>query len=248
VIEGEATYEQMIWALGGRADIATRLPGGQERMRDMIRESQASPIFSAAPMVIQEELLFPYINGQDFVGRLKERQPKTLPFRAMPQSTEQVMHDRAYFTSPPDAPVRVALPSLPNQVYTNTLGEFDTRLFLFEHLQDQQAASQGAIGWGGDRYAVVRTASGLGLAWVTVWDTPVDAAEFVDALGQATQKRYRIKAPTLGTGGARTYSGSKRTVVVTPREIGGKNVVLVVDVPAGVSPQLVDLGRVTIGG
>jgi len=248
VIEGEATYEQMVWALGGRANVATRMPGGQDRIRDMIRESQASPIFSAAPMVIQEELLFPYINGQDFVGRLKERQPNTLPFRAMPQSTEQVMHDRAYFASPPDAPIRVALPLLPNQVYANTLGEFDTRLFLFEHLQDQQVASQAAIGWGGDRYAVVRTANGLALVWVTVWDTPVDAAEFVDALGRATQKRYRIAGPTLGAGGARTYSSRTRTVVVTPREIGGKNVVLVVDVPSGASTQLLDLGRVTIGG
>jgi len=238
----------MVWALGGRANVATRMPGGQDRIRDMIRESQASPIFSAAPMVIQEELLFPYINGQDFVGRLKERQPNTLPFQAMPQSTEQVMHDRAYFASPPDAPIRVALPLLPNQVYANTLGEFDTRLFLFEHLQDQQVASQAAIGWGGDRYAVVRTANGLALVWVTVWDTPVDAAEFVDALGRATQKRYRIAGPTLGAGGARTYSSRTRTVVVTPREIGGKNVVLVVDVPSGASTQLLDLGRVTIGG
>ena len=248
VIEGEATYEQMVWALGGRGNVATRMPGGQERIRDMIRESQASPIFSAAPMVIQEELLFPYINGQDFVGRLKERQPGTLPFRAMPQSTEQVMHDRAYFASPRDMPLHVTLPPLPNQIYTNTLGEFDTRLFLFEHLQDQRVAAQGAIGWGGDRYTVVRTPSGPGLAWVTAWDTPVDAAEFVDALGQATQKRYRVTGRTLGAGGARTYSGRGRTVVVTPREIGGKNAVLVVDVPAGVSPQLLDLGRVTIGG
>lgn len=250
VIEGEATYEQMVWTLGGRTkiDVATRMPGGQDRIRDMIRESQASPIFSAAPMVIQEELLFPYINGQDFVARLKERQPGTLPFRAMPQSTEQVMHDRAYFASPRDMPVRVTLPTLPNQIYTNTLGEFDTRLFLFEHLQDQQVASQGAIGWGGDRYTVVRTPNGVGLAWVTVWDTPVDAAEFVDALGQATQKRYRVTGPTLGGRGSRTYSGRGRTVLVTPREIGGKNAVLVVDVPSGVSPQLLDLGRVTIGG
>jgi hypothetical protein len=36
--------------------------------------------------------------------------------------------------------------------------------------------------------------------------------------------------------------------VVTPREIGGKTVVLVVDVPQGASPNLVDLNRVTIGG
>src|SRR4029079_8267679 len=124
--------------------------------------------FSAAPMVIQEELLFPYINGQDFVGRLKERQPGTLPFRAMPQSTEQVMHDRAYFATPRDVPLRVTLPSLPNQIYSNTLGEFDTSLLLFAPLQSQRVAWEAAIGWGGDRYAIVRPPRGPGLAWVTV--------------------------------------------------------------------------------
>ena len=248
VIEGEATYEQIAWMLGGRASMAARLPVGQDRIRDMIREAQGAPKFSAAPMVIQEELLFPYINGQDFISRFKEREPGKLPFRDMPQSTEQVMHDRAYFATARDVPVRVTLPKIAGEIYQNTLGEFDTRLFLFEHLQDQGLASRASIGWGGDRYSVVRTPSGNALVWVSTWDTAVDAAEFVDALGQAVQRRYRIAGPATSDGGVRTYTGRGRTVVVTPREIGGRNVVLVVDVPTGTSTQLVDLGRVTIGG
>jgi hypothetical protein len=199
-------------------------------------------------MVIQEELLFPYINGAEFVRRFKEREAGKLPFADMPQSTEQVMHDHAFFVTPRDMPIRVTLPKVPNAIYENTLGEFDTRLFLFEHLQDQELASRAAIGWGGDRYVVMRTPNGNGIAWVSVWDSAVDAAEFVDAFGQATQKRYRVAGPTMGTAGTRTYVGHGRTVVVTPREIGGKNVVLVVDVPTGSSPHVVDLARLTIGG
>jgi len=248
VIEGEAAYEQMEAMVGGSGNIAARLPGGRDRMRDMIRESQISPLFSAAPMVVQEELLFPYLNGADFIARFKEHEPEKLPFRDMPQSTEQVMHDHAYFATPRDAPVRVTLPRVAAAVYENTLGEFGTRLFLFEHLQDQELASRAAIGWGGDRYVVVRTPGGNALGWVSTWDSAIDAAEFVDALGQAMQKRLRVPSATNGAGGVRTYAGRGRTVVVTPREIGGRNVVLVVDVPAGTSPQLVDLSRVTLGG
>ena len=249
VIEGEATYEQVAAMVGGSGNVAARLPGGWDRMRDQIRDSYSTqPVFGAAPMVIQEELLFPYINGAEFVRRFKERQPSKLPFRDMPQSTEQVMHDRAFFATPRDAPVRVVLPRLNSEIYQNTLGEFDTRLFLFEHLQDQVLASRAAIGWGGDRYAVVRAGSGNALAWVTAWDSAVDAAEFVDALGQAVQLRYRTHAPTMSAGGVRTYTGQGRTVVVTPREINGRNVVLVVDAPNGTSTQLVDLSRVTVGG
>jgi hypothetical protein len=249
VIEGEATYEQMAIMVGGSANIAARLPGGWDRMRDMIRDSYSSqPIFGAAPMAIQEELLFPYINGAEFVRRFKEHEPKTLPFADMPQSTEQVMHDRAFFATPRDNPIRVRLPKLPGEAYENTLGEFDTRLVLFQQLQDQVVASRAAIGWGGDRYAVVKTPRGNALVWATVWDTPVDAAEFVDAFGQAIQRRYAINAPTIGAAESRTYAGRQRTVVVTTREIGGKQAVLVVDVPNGESPQLADIGRVTVGG
>jgi hypothetical protein len=249
VVEGEATYEQMAAMVGGNANVAARLPGGWDRMRDLIRDSYSSqPIFAAAPMVIQEELLFPYINGAEFVRRFKEREPGKLPFQDMPQSTEQVMHDHAFFATSRDTPIRVTLPKVPNAVYENTLGEFDTRLFLFEHLQDQELASRAAIGWGGDRYVVFKTANGNGIAWVSVWDTAVDAAEFVDAFGQATQKRYRVGSPVMGANGARTYVGRGRTVVVTAREMSGKNVVLVVDVPTGASSQIVDLTRLTIGG
>jgi hypothetical protein len=248
VIEGEATYEQMAATVGGSANLAARLPGGWDRMRDLIRDSYSSqPIFGAAPMAIQEELLFPYINGAEFVRRFKEHEPKTLPLADMPQSTEQVMHDRAFFAKPRDNPIRVKLPKIDGEAYENTLGEFDTRLVLFEQLQDQELASRAAIGWGGDRYAVVRTPRGNALVWASVWDTPVDAAEFVDAFGQAVQRRYRVPAPTIA-GGSRTYAGRERTVVVTTRQIGGKDGVLVVDVPNGSSPQLVDIGRVSVGG
>ena len=249
VIEGEATYEQMAIMVGGSANLAIRMPGGWDRVRDMIRDAHGSqPIFSAAPMAIQEELLFPYINGADFVRRFKEHEPKTLPLADMPQSTEQVMHDRAFFAKPRDNPIRVSLPRIDGEVYQNTLGEFDTRLVLFEPLQDQNLAARAAIGWGGDRYAIVRTPHGNALAWASVWDTPLDAAEFVDALGQAIQRRYRVGTPKIGASESRTYAGRERTVLVTNRQIGGKDAVLVVDVPNGVSPRVVDIGRVTVGG
>jgi hypothetical protein len=247
VIEGEATYEQMEATVRGGGNFAAHIPGGRDRIRDLIRDSQMSPVFSASPMVVQEETLFPYINGADFVWRYKSQFPGKLPIHDMPQSTEQVMHDRAYFVPKRDAPLRIGLPKLANRFYENTLGEFDTRLFLFAHLRDQEVAVRASIGWGGDRYVVLRTPNGNGVAWVTVWDSGIDAAEFVDAFGRATQLRYGASAPTIGATGVRSYSGRGRTVVVTPREIGEKNVVLVVDVPAGTSPQVLDLGRVTIG-
>ena len=119
---------------------------------------------------------------------------------------------------------------------------------MFEQTQDQGTSIQGAMGWAGDRYSVVRTPKGNGVAWVTVWDTPVDAAQFVDAVGLALRRRYQTGAPVMGANGVRTFRGHGRTVVLTPTEIQGKNAVLMVDVPDGVSPNILDLSRVTIGG
>lgn len=247
VIEGQATYEQMAIMVGAHGNIAAKLPGGWERIREAIRDAQNSmPIFSAAPMVIKEELLFPYINGADFVRRFRERRPGKLPFDSMPVSTQQVMHDSAYFGPGRQVPDRVTLPPIANTVYQNDMGEFGTRLFLYQHLQDVNAAARASAGWAGDRYALVRLPRGNGFVWATVWRTPMQAAQFVDALGQATQKRYNAPAPQVALSGARTYSGSGRIVLVTPSVVGGLDVVLLEDVPAGVSPALVDPARVTV--
>jgi len=245
VMEGHATYHQVKISLGG-ADIATRLPGGWNAMRDMIREGQASmPLFSTAPMAIQESLIFPYLSGAEFVRRYEQYRPGQSPLDSLPVSTEQVLDVAAFFTGR-DTPVTVTLPGA-RGLHEQVMGEFGTRLFLFQHLRNNTAAIGAARGWDGDRYRVVSTPRGNALVWATVWDSVVDAAQFADAAGEATGRRYRTGPPTQSTTGARTYTGVSRTVVITPHEITGRSVVLYVDVPTGVSPALLDPSRITLG-
>jgi hypothetical protein len=248
VMEGQATYKQMQIMLGG-GNLATKLPGGWDQLRETIRESQSSmPIFANAPMAIQESLLFPYLSGAEFIRRFEERRPNASPLDSLPVSTEQILSETAYFGKPRDMPTDVTLPpSRDSTAGDDTMGEFGTRLFLFQHLKDHRAAVGAAAGWDGDRYRVVRAGSGRGLVWVSVWDTPLDAAQFVDALGQAIGKRYKTAAPTSSSKGVRTYTGSGRTVVITPWEIAGRDVVMYVDVPAGASASLIDPARIAIG-
>ena len=133
-------------------------------MRQTIREAQTTqPIFASAPMVIQETLLFPYINGADFIRRFNAREKGKLPLSDLPVSTEQVMHDSAYFTQPRDVPSEVTLPTIPGTVDENDFGEFGTRLFVFAHTKDQDASIRASNGWDGDRYALVKTPAGNAL-------------------------------------------------------------------------------------
>src|SRR3954463_7601131 len=135
VFEGQAVYEQISIMLGG-TNIAIALPGGWDRIREMIAENRSSmPVFAAAPKVIQETLIFPYLSGAEFYRNYKERKPGTPVYKDMPVSTEQVIHPAAFFVTR-DNPTRVTLGTLSNatKVYENDLGEFETRLFLFQHL------------------------------------------------------------------------------------------------------------------
>jgi hypothetical protein len=246
VMEGQATYEQMQIMLGGD-NLASRLPGGWDQLRQTIRESQsAMPIFSNAPMAIQESLLFPYLSGAEFIRQFEIHRGKASPLDSLPVSTEQILSEAAYFGTPRDVPTDVVLPGAKDST-EDTMGEFGTRLFLFQHLKDHTASVGASAGWDGDRFRIVKAGKGRGIVWVTLWDTPTDAAEFVDAMGQAIGKRYKTSAPTVSVAGVRTYSGSGRTVVLTPREISGRNIVVYTDVPAGASTSVIDPARITLG-
>ena len=247
VFEGQAVYEQISIMLGG-TNIAINLPGGWDRIREMIRENQASmPIFAAAPKVIQETLIFPYLSGAEFYRNYKERKPGSIVYNDMPTSTEQIIHPAAFFVTK-DTPTRVTLGTLTNatKAYENDLGEFETRLFLFQHLNDQNEAVRGATGWDGDRYAVVNAPQGQGIVWLTVWDSPVEAGEFFHMASETIEKRFSTKIAAGSTDLLKKYSAAGRTLQVSTQEIQGRPVVIYVDVPAGANPNIIDPGQVRL--
>jgi len=248
VLEGHATLVQLQDMLDG-ADLASRMPGGWDQIREQIRENQsAMPKFANAPMAIQESLIFPYLSGAEFVRRYQTRHDLRTPLDKLPVSTEQVLSEEAFFGAKPDQPLRVSFASKAAAgEYEEVMGEFGTRLFLYQHSKDNRSAVDGAHGWGGDRYRIVQTAKGRGVVWATAWDTPLDAAQFVDALGQAITRRYGTGGASMASSGVRTYVGRGRVVVVTPRVSAGANLVLMIDVPAGTPTALMDAAQIRIG-
>ncbi|MEK7239512.1 MAG: hypothetical protein AAB224_02925, partial [Gemmatimonadota bacterium] len=243
VMEGQATYEQMSSMIGG--DVAVRIPGGWDRVREMIRENQtAMPVFNSAPMMLQETLLFPYLSGAEFVRRFKDARPGEVPWKPLPASTEQVLHVDKYLAG--ERPVQVTLPALlaGTRVYENNLGEFETRLFLFAALQDLGTAARSAAGWAGDRYLVTSLPAGPGIVWVTVWDTPIDAGEFQDAAQRAAQRR--LGAAGTGTGELKRFEGKGRIVEIAAVTVQGKPAVIWTDVPAGSGTRLIDAAKVRL--
>ena len=245
VIEGQAVYQQLRIATNN--DLGA-IPGGWDGIRETVRKTSAQmPLFSRAPFYIQETLVFPYLSGADFVKRFQETYPGKQPFERMPSSTEQIMHPRAYESTPPDAPTTVTLPALhgATRVYEDVFGEFGARLFVFNTLRDQGAAVRAGNGWDGDRLMVVRTPKGDGVVWFTVWDTALDAGEFADAVKSTIARRFGNQREGAVKGGTE-YTGTSRTLRLVGGEIGTRSYVLYVDVPAGASSDLIDVNAVRL--
>jgi len=248
-LEGLASYAQF-----ASSGVALQAPGAWDRVRGEIRDNmERTPVLADAPFVVRETLLFPYLSGAEFARRFVDRGGGDSLLERLPTSTEQVLHADAYFGKDggkPDAPTTVTLPA-PNGgtvTHAGTLGEFQIRLFLYQHLEDLDLAARAAMGWDGDRYEIVHAPQGDAFVWLTVWDTPQDAAEFFDAVGQTVPRHY--PDAKLGTGapaGGRQYVvGGGRTLLLRAVDVQGRSAVLYVDAPPGVSPALVDPAKVTL--
>lgn len=244
VIEGQATFEQME-AMLGPGNVAVALPGGWDRVRQMIRNNRdAMPVYARAPLVIQETLIFPYLSGAEFVRAFREHSPRAEPWDAFPTTTAQVLHPALYFAAPRAVPprVQIATPAVARGAYGNDLGEFETRLYLYQQLGSQDDATRGAAGLRTDRYVVwgghtaaadSASAGDASIAWATVWSTPAEAAEF-----------YTLVQRAVG----RDSSTAGRHTVVTTGIVSGRPVVLLVDTPARAgSAAPVTLADVRIG-
>jgi hypothetical protein len=254
VIEGQATYKALFIDAG--PEMAAAINASWGRARQVIRNEQAKmPVFAGAPLVVQEMIIFPYLSGAEFMRNYDSANPGRVPFADMPTSTEQILHPPLYLASR-DEPTTVTLPALRGgtMLHENTFGEFATRLFLYEHLRDQQGAMSASEGWDGDRYVIFRTPRGEGVAWITVWDSQIDAVEFYGLAERTVDRRFgpsvaRTLTAAQAGGGmtiGRAYTIAGRSITVATGEIGGRPVVAYFDVPAGDDWAVLDLARVRL--
>ncbi|HYW29905.1 MAG TPA: hypothetical protein VE869_00265 [Gemmatimonas sp.] len=258
ILEGQAVFQQL--RIDPNIGPMLKMPGGWDRIRDAMRDEQTGmPVFSSAPRAVREGLLFPYLGGADFVRRYIEKRPEKELLTDLPVSSRQILNDAAYFTADKSArnvPVAVTLPAPPSGtvIYSNNFGEFETRLILVQHIRDEPLARRAASGIDGDRYSLIRTPTGEALVWVSVWDSSVDAADFLDVFGDAMRRRYEIGRQDIPAGTtsrtldapAKGQRGARR-VSLELRQLDGRDVVIFVDAPAAAGTKLIDPARITFG-
>ena len=180
LIEGDAVLTEALYMMGelSRAEIEGLVVGAN------------SPRLDAAPPIVRESLLFPYVQGLDFVSALFLAggwRAVDQAFTDLPQSTEQILHPEKYLGKR-DHPTLITLPDLQKtlgekwtQQDTDVLGELSIRLYLDTFLTSSQAI-EAAEGWGGDRHLFFKDhLGGPLLVLLSTWDTAADAQEFFRA-------------------------------------------------------------------
>jgi hypothetical protein len=140
--------------------------------------------------------------------------------------------------------VTLPAPRGATSVYENSLGEFGTRLVLYQQLKDEQDAARGGAGWDGDRYVVVQGSGGRGVVWASVWDTALEAAEFSDMLTRATAKRTGAGEAHI-PGGA-SFGAKGRTTRIVARQVGDRTLIVYSDLPDTMSGGVIDAAAIKV--
>ena len=205
VLEGQAMVAS-IGAVTGSDALSD--PGIWALFREQARNAQqAMPRFAAAPLIVREALIFPYIEGAEFMRWwATSARADTMPYGPrMPESTEQILHPDRYAAG--DRPLAIAFaPSSYRVLHEDALGELEIRILGAILNRNDEVSYTVPLGWAGDRYRVTDTPDGPALEWLVAFD---DAR---------TRERF-------ATGPGVRLAATRRegyTPLLTPTEIQGK--------------------------
>ena len=204
VFEGQATLTSLIAMLPDKQLLAD--DSFWETFKAQIRNQQAgASVFSRAPLVIREDLTFPYVQGSEFVRWFQSHHAGEQPFGdKLPRSSEQILHPDRYEAH--DEPIALGfVGDTAGLLHEDTFGEFEIVLLRSALRHDGGVNTDLALGWGGDRLRVYRTPDGPALVWVTAWDEPRYAyrfrAQVADPIAGLKRDGYRTGVTALEIGG-----------------------------------------------
>lgn len=198
LVEGDAQIVGLKY--GMRMD-----PRTWNRMNEMALNMpgpEAAKIKAVPPFVI-ENLMFPYTQGAEFVDDFQKA--KGWPavgaaFADPPMSTEQILHPEKFFGDVRDDPTELRLSvgiegvlgkegEKVEELYGNTLGEFNVQVLLRALGLPKAQAAKAAAGWDGDRFQGYETKDGrVVVVWLTTWDSEAEAKEFEGLYAPALKK------------------------------------------------------------
>jgi len=243
VVEGSGTSAMNQWTVQHLAGIDTQALVASQ---DLGTKGLAD-----APALLWKPLIAAYLRGEGFLIRvagmniaMKAAKVEDIQsaFQNPPRSSEQILHPAKYWDADKrDEPRKIEfdiskLPEGWTVLGQDTLGELYLGLLTTPVDQRKgldaknplsilgiQYTNPAAEGWGGDRSILLGKGDARALILVTVWDTPKDAAEFLEVAGP-------ILVPKAATGESGSNGRFERTI-----ERAGESDEVVVRVCSGIA-------------
>jgi hypothetical protein len=190
-VEGQAMFATLRLLAGGRNLVS--YSGLWNWITESLRLGQGqSAEFRNAPRLLREGLVAPYLYGAQFMSYWQGTDAAdSMPFgERLPRSSEQILHPERYVSG--DRPIAVRFIDDGGPVITeDVVGEFEMHLLEAQLGDGVISGTLPALGWGGDRYRVYRSAAGPALVWYIVWDAAADGRRFNEGTGARLGARTR---------------------------------------------------------
>jgi hypothetical protein len=190
-VEGQAMFATLRLLAGGRNLVS--YSGLWNWITASLRLGQGqSAEFRSAPRLLREGLVAPYLYGAQFMSYWQGTElADSMPFGGrLPRSSEQILHPDRYVKGDRPVPLRFA-DGGDGVITEDVVGEFEIHLLSAQLLKGVTGSAPPAIGWGGDRYRVYRSAAGPALVWYLVWDDLESAKLFNAGTGARLAARAR---------------------------------------------------------
>jgi len=207
VLEGQAMIVLLDYILAPNGRNAETSPQVVDMMASSMAKSEGSPVFDSAPLLLQEELTFPYKQGMIFIKELLVAGGKKLAYTGvlsrMPQTTREVLEPKEYLAGHREPPLLLPDFGFLKKDFepfdAGAVGELDVNILLKMYTEETVANRLSREWRGGSYYAAGRkkakpedanSTAHIGLFYVSKWATDAAAQEFAKVYGSALAKRY----------------------------------------------------------
>ncbi|HVC91173.1 MAG TPA: hypothetical protein VND66_11195 [Acidobacteriaceae bacterium] len=209
VIEGQAMAVFIDYILAPSGKTLLNAPQLADKMNDAMSDNTDSPTLANAPLVLQRSLIFPYVDGLDFVRAVLAAKGEQAAFAGMlhhpPTSTYEIMTPKIYLDHQavpllhmPD--IHALIDPLYRPYDVGVMGEFDVQV-MAELFGGPAMAAALAPAWrGGIYYAAQSKAArtedaqdstaSLALLYLSRWATPQAAQAFATIYAREIPRKY----------------------------------------------------------
>jgi hypothetical protein len=262
VLEGQAMIVLLDYVLAPSEGSVLKMPQVVDLMQASMDKSRDSPVFDSAPLLLREELAFPYRQGMKFIRDLLVAGGKQLAYKGvldrMPMTTREVMEPKEYLAGRRVPPLLLPDFAFLKKDYepfdAGAVGELDVNILLRVYT-DEDVAKRLTPEWrGGAYYAAGRKGANppdrnstahVGLFYASKWATESAAEDFAKTYAAALPKRYHaLQHANTGAAipGRDEYMSSDGLIVIQQT---GNMVVAVESFDQDVTGKLVELGLKT---